>query len=148
MAWRANYVPMRSLLLGLMLAPHGLVIVVVLLLRHQLRRFQKSTPQIKTHEDVAALKQLATVHVYAGLLSHLLWLPWLVWVYGFFIAGVLTWADLLLFVAIPFALVIAAALAEGGPAREVQSTRATSPALQEECDDVVEFWRHGKLPES
>lgn len=84
--------------------------------------------------------------MYGGLLSPLLWLPFVVWIYGWFVGNALTWTDLLLFGIFPFLLVGAAAFALGGPAKEVQNIAVSDPSLKTERDRIVDIWLHQKLP--
>jgi len=137
---------MRSALIAVMLAPPVILVVTMLLLFVQLKRFQRATPQIRTTDDLERLRRLATVQMYGGLLSPLLWPPFLVWIYGRFVADALTWTDLLLYGVIPFLAVGAAAFALGGPAKEVQGIAVSDPSLKPQRDRIIDVWLHQKLP--
>jgi hypothetical protein len=124
----------------------AVLIVMMVLLRAQLKRFQGRIPQIRSESDLEHLRRLATVQMYGGLFSPLLWLPFLVWIYGKFVANELAWADLLKFGILPFLCVSAAAFALGGPAKEVQDIAVADSRLKPERDRIVDVWLHKKLP--
>jgi hypothetical protein len=129
-----------------MLVPPAILLLSLLSAWAQLTLFYRSTPTIRNDQDLVRYRKLATVQMYFGLLSPLIWLPAIVWLYGFFVAGELGWMDLLLYVAVPIFVLSIVAIAFGGPAKEVQSITAATPALQAECKRIADIWLHKKLP--
>ena len=138
---------MRTLLVTLMIGPPVVILLAMFMLRLQLRRFQRDVPVIRAADDLVRLKRLAAIQMYAALgVLPLLPVPLLVWLYGIFIAGLLSWMDLLSFVVLPFAAIVAGAFLMGGPAEEVQAISVEDAALQAERDHVIDVWLNRMLP--
>lgn len=139
---------MRGVLLTLMIAPPAVGLLAMFLLRIQLRRFRREVPVVRTEGDIVLLKRLAAVQMYAALLLlPLTALPPLAWLYGVFIAGVLGWLDLMLYVMLPLAAFVVGACVTSSPAKEVQVMPVVNASLEAERDHIVEVWLHRMLPD-
>ena len=138
---------MRSTMIALMLAPPVIGIALMLLLRFPLKKFQRTTPSIRTQDDLHRLKKLAALQMYCSIVApELIWAPFVVWIVGKFVTDVLTWMDLLTYGVIPFLALGAVAFLAGGPAEQVQSVPVDDPSLQKERDHIIDVWLHRRLP--
>src|SRR5581483_10363402 len=108
---------MRTTFILLMLLPWVVEVLAMLLLFFQ-RAFRKSTPALRSQADMDRFKRLAAFQMRATeILTPLMALPFLIWVYGKFISHSLTWADLFLFGLLPVLVPFACSSAMIGTAR-------------------------------
>jgi hypothetical protein len=138
---------MRQWLIFALLMPPVATVLMMVLLRPSLKRFQRTVPLIRTPVDLSSLKKLVTVQMYAALIAlALMAVPTLVWIYGHFVEGHLGWPDLLLFVFVPIVIWQVVAGKLSGPAKEVRAISAV-PELQAERDHVVDVWLNRVFPD-
>jgi hypothetical protein len=131
----------RNVLVLLLIIPPAIILMTTMLMSSQLRRFQRTVPVLHTADDLQRLRRLVKTQMYASLIClALLAAPLMVWLLGFFIAGALGWLDLLVFVALPFAVVTVATVLMGRPAEVVRATSVANPTLQAERDQIVQVW--------
>jgi len=123
------------------------VVVSMLALYAQLRRFQTLHPVLRTDEDLTAFKSLAAAQMYGSLVGLVLaWVPLALWAIGKFVFGVVGWLDALLFVALPFVIQLGVAAMTVGAARAVRATPSDDPNTKSERDRIVDIWLHRNLP--
>jgi hypothetical protein len=137
---------MRTALVALMLAPTAISILAMVLLYFPLRNFQRTTPKIRTRDDVERLRRLATVQMYGGLLAPILLIPGVIWFVGKFATDAVHWSDLLLYVFLPYVALFFVAALGIGPAKAVRNTAVDDPVLKSERDRIVDIWLNKKLP--
>jgi hypothetical protein len=118
---------MRELLIALMVLPPAFMIIAMLAMYMQLRRFQRRVPTLRGPEDLARFQRLAAIQMTVAISEPVLfWLPWIVWPIGHFFIGELTWLDLLVFGVLPFCVLATVAFSTIGAARVVRATPAAT----------------------
>jgi hypothetical protein len=138
---------MRELLIALTILPTAFMIIAMLAMYVQLRRFQRRIPVLREPEDLARFQRLASIQMIVAISEPVLfWTPAIVWIVGHFFIGDLNWLDLLLFVIVPFCLLAIVAFSTIGTARAVRATPAASSGLEARRDHIVNIWLNHRLP--
>jgi hypothetical protein len=138
---------MHEFLIALMVLPPLLMVIAMLAMYAQLRRFQRLVPVLRGPDDLARFQRLATIQMIVALSEPVLfWLPLIIWPIGHFFIGDLTWLDLLLFGVIPFCIVAIVAFSTIGTARAVRATPTSSTELEAGRDRIVDIWLNRWLP--
>lgn len=139
---------MREMLIGLMLAPIGLLLLYLIYLQFQYLAFKKQVPLFRTEEDIDKLKKLATSQM-RGVPTGLKmanYFPVLFWITGM-LKGVLFWSDLFYFVVLPYLVLGAYCFAIGSPPTKIGHFPAEDQNLETQRDHIVHVWIHETHPD-
>jgi hypothetical protein len=132
----------------LMIVPPAVNLLIAFICWVQLRHFQHAVPVLRTSDDILRLKHLAKIMMYITLIFYALSaVPLLVWLYGIFIASVLGWWDLLLYVVLPFMIIMLVTATMDKPAKGVRATPVSDPSLQAERDYIAKVWVEQLFPD-
>ena len=105
-------------------------------------------PRLRDASDMARFKRLASGQMYVAVVFlPLAWVPLIAWAFGIAVAGATNWLDLLLYVVLPLAAVVATSGAMVGLARAVRATPTDGPALAAERDRVADVWVSRRFPD-
>ena len=131
-----------------MLAPPVLVILAMVILHLQHRRFQKEIPLLRDSQDMLRFKRMAAFQMrVSGIAMFLAWSPLVIWIYGIAVARVVGWLDLLLYVVVPYAAELWVGVSMVDRARAVRATPASNSTLEVERDHVAKVWVNGPRPD-
>jgi hypothetical protein len=127
----------------------SLTLLIIMLLMHvQLRRFLQAVPELRDEDDLSKFKKLAAAQMYASLVGLILMhFPLVIWIFGKFIVGHLGWLDLLIFVVAPFLILGLVSGMMIGAATAVRQIDVANTAIGTERDHVVDLWLHRRLPD-
>jgi hypothetical protein len=138
---------MRTVLFVLMLVPPAINLVMLLALHAHWLRFKQTVPALRTAEDLQRLQQLASLHMYAALVTLVLILiPLPTWIYGHVVAETLTMEELS-FAIVPGIILGGLAALAKSPAKQAREMPASDAALQAQRDHIADVWLHRALPD-
>ena len=140
---------MRTILISIMAGSCVLSVLALLMLTLTYTRFRKRVPALRTEDDIARLRSLATLQMWVSLIAHpvvpLSLVP-LCWILGWLVFRVLGWFDLILYGLLPFAAIIVTVLLGRSPADMCKEMDAASPSLEAERDRIVDVWINKLFP--
>ncbi|WP_339688363.1 hypothetical protein [Gimesia maris] len=139
---------MREMMVGLMLAPVGLLLLYLIYLQFQYLAFKKQVPQFRSEQDIDRLKRLAAGQM-SGVptaLKIVNYFPVLIWITGILL-GDLTWSDLFFFVVLPYLVLGAFCIITGSPPEKIGQFPVEDQNLETQRDHIVHVWIHETHPD-